>query len=86
MGKMRPPRRPRDGGGSMTALPPLPLTPDAVLPAEGLPIKALVERMDPAARAAFYHERRRGWSEIEALALGVFIPDAMQTFRTGRRT
>jgi len=61
------------------------VTPDAVLPAEGLPIKALVERMDPAARAAFYHERRRRSTDIEALTFGVVIPDLVETFWKGRQ-
>jgi hypothetical protein len=62
------------------------LSPDPIVPAEaqlgdGLPIKALVERLDPAARAAFHHERRRGRPEITALAFGV-----VENLWSGRRS
>lgn len=69
----------------MNAMPPAMITPDAAIPAEGLPIKAIVERLDPAARAAFHHELRRGRSGIEALTFGVVIPDMIESLWRGRR-
>lgn len=43
-----------------------------------LPFGALLQRLDPAARAAYHHERRRGRSEIEALTFGVVLPDVVE--------
>lgn len=70
----------------MNALSPEPILPAEPATSEGLPLKALVERLDPAARAAFHHERRRGRSEIEALTFGVVIPDVIESLWRGRRT
>ena len=44
-----------------------------------LPFGALLDHLQPAARAAYHHERRRGRSEIEALTFGVVLPDVVET-------
>lgn len=52
------------------------LTPDPV--PEAMPFGALLQRLPPAARSAYHHERRRGRSEIEALTFGVVLPDVVE--------
>jgi hypothetical protein len=44
-----------------------------------MPFGALLDHLQPAARAAYHHERRRGRSEIEALTFGVVLPDVVET-------
>lgn len=68
----------------MNALSPDPIQPAMPVPSKGLPVAALVERLDPAARAAFHHELRRGRTEIEALTFSVVIPDALEALWHGR--
>ena len=70
----------------MNAISPFPIQPAEAPLGEGVPLKALVERLDPAARAAFHHERRRGRSEIEALTFGVVIPDVLEALWSGGRS
>lgn len=53
--------------------------------AEALPFGALLAHLQPAARAAYHHERRRGRTEIEALTYGVVLPDLVETFWKGRQ-
>lgn len=57
-----------------------------IAPAPGaIPFGALLQRLDPAARAAYHHERRRGRDEIEALTYGVGLPDVVEALITRGR-
>jgi hypothetical protein len=47
-------------------------------PPTAMPFGALLDHLQPAARAAYHHERRRGRSEIEALTFGVVLPDVVE--------
>ncbi len=45
---------------------------------EAVPFGAILQRLPPAARAAYHHERRRSRTEIEALTYGVVLPDVVE--------
>lgn len=44
----------------------------------GVPFGAMLDRMPPAARTAYHHERRRGHTEIDALISAVVLPEVVE--------
>jgi hypothetical protein len=44
----------------------------------GVPFGAMLDRLPPAARTAYHHERRRGHTEIDALISAVVLPEAVE--------
>lgn len=44
----------------------------------GIPFGAMLDRLPPAARTAYHHERRRGHTEIGALISAVVLPEVVE--------